>query len=705
MTTDIAVRGRGALLLASLAGCKLVLGTIFASHFLYALFVPFLNLAVSGLKADPWQAAIDHGVPNAFPYGPIMFYLMLLPRMLVSWAVPADPMAATWVHLFAARIPLLAADVAILVLLVRGLKTDMARATLLWWASPIVLYVTYVHGQLDVIPTAILMASLGLLFNGHYAWSAAALGLGLSTKTHLLVAVPFMAMFAARKEVSWLGALSFSGLTLGVYGASLLPWVLSSGFRTMVFGTEEQQRLFRVTLDYLPTLQVYVAPLAIGMLFLQFASYKKVNRDTLLMFLGLAYTVLITLIPPAHGYYIWPLPFIVYFFSRQTVYPRVPLWAFNVSSLTYLMLGLDSTLFESLEMIVPGMARVGAPIRVAMDYGLDPSLVNSILYTGVQVSVLTIAFMMYRYGVQANIIYRPRTRPILVGIGGDSGSGKHTAWDILAGLLGPANVLGVEGDDVHRWERGHEMWKVVSHLNPSGNDLYLLFEHTEALGQGQTITRVRYDHATGKFTRPMRVSASRFVFVVGLHPFYMKRMRDMMDIKIYMDPEEELRQEWKLERDVRERGYTPAKVLEQMQRRQSDAELYIRPQQRFADMVVRYYRLPSEAEVPARDGRRLGIRIRADNSLPFGTLAGELQRVTGLRVSLVHEEDLMHQALAVEGDVPAETIREVATRILPQLSELVGAQPVWQGGHNGVLQLCFLVVLSDLLRDVRDRVS
>lgn len=705
MTTDIAVRGRGGLLLGGLAGCKLVLGTIFASHFLYGLFVPFLNLAVSGPKLDPWQAAIDHGIPNAFPYGPVMFYLLLLPRMLVAWATPSDPMAATWVHLFAARIPLLAADAAILFLLVRGLKTDMARAMLLWWASPIVLYVTYVHGQLDVIPTAMLIASLALLIAGRNTWSAVLLGLGFSTKTHLLVALPFMAIFAARRETAWLRALSFSGIALGVYGVSLFPWVLSSGFRMMVFGTEEQRRLFRVTLDYLPNLQVYLAPLAIGMLFLQFASYKKVNRDTLLMFLGLAYTVLITLIPPAHGYYIWPLPFVVYFFSQQTVYPRVSLWAFNISGLAYLTLGLDSTLFESLRMILPGMGRLGGPLLLAAEYGLDARLINSILYTGVQVSVLTIAFMMYRYGVQANIIYRPRTRPILIGIGGDSGSGKHTAGDILAGLLGPPNVLSVDGDDVHRWERGHEMWRVVSHLDPSANDLYLLFGQAEALGQGQTITRVRYDHATGKFTQPMRVSPGRFVFIVGLHPFYMKRMRDMMDIKIYMDPEEELRQGWKLERDVRERGYSPTKVLEQIQTRQSDAEVYIRPQKQFADMVVRYYRLPSEAGAPARDGRRLGIRIRVDNSLPFGTLAGELQRVTGLQVSLVHEEDLVHQALAVEGDVPAETIREVATRILPQLSDLVGARPVWLGGHNGVLQLCFLVVLSDLLRDVRDRVS
>lgn len=689
---------RDRLLVGGVGVVKVLLGAAVASHFLYGLFVPFLNLAVGGFAADPWQAAIDHGVPNAFPYGPVMFYIMLVPRLLVAWAVASDPALVTWLHLLAARLPLLAADLAILSLLIHGLKTEAARTLLLWWMSPIVLYVTYVHGQLDVIPTALLLASLALLFRGRYLWAAVVLGLGLSTKSHLLVALPFLAIFAVRKEMSWLRGVQFAAVALGAYGTSLFPWVLSPGFRAMVFGTEEQQRMFRVTLDYLPALHVYLAPLAIGVLFLQFASYKKVNRDMLLMFLGLAYTVLVTLIPPAHGYYIWPLPFVVYFFSQQTLYPRLVLWAFNVSCLAYLMLGRDSTLFESLRMVAPAAAGL-QPLTLAERYGIDARLVNSLLYTAVQASVLTIAFMMYRYGVQVNIIYRPRTRPILVGVAGDSGSGKHTARDILAAVLGPDNVLTVDGDDVHRWERGHEMWKVVSHLDPSANDLYLLFEHAEALGRGRTITRVRYDHATGKFTQPARVSPGRFVFVIGLHPFYMKRMREMLDIRIYMDPEEELRQEWKLHRDVRDRGYGAGQVLEQIRTREADAAGFVRPQQQFADMVVQYYRRTAAAPLPATEPPLLGIRVRVDNSLPFTRLADELGRLGGTRVSVVNEEDLVHQTLVVEGDVSAADVRAVAERVLPQLNELVVPRPEWHGGHNGVLQLCFLMLLSDVLGD------
>ena len=152
--------------------CKLFFGSILASHFLYALFIPFLNIYAASPFSNPWQSAIDNGIPNAFPYGPVMFYLMIIPRVLFSWMTSSDIFTVTWANLFLARMPLLVADVAIFWMLVRFLNTNERRARLLWLASPIVFYVTYVHGQLDIIPTAILMASLVFLVRGRYVWSA-----------------------------------------------------------------------------------------------------------------------------------------------------------------------------------------------------------------------------------------------------------------------------------------------------------------------------------------------------------------------------------------------------------------------------------------------------------------------------------------------------------------------------------------------------
>lgn len=682
------------LMVASFAG-KAVLGALLASHFLHALFVPFLNLAIGHAGTNPWQEAIDQGIPNAFPYGPVMFYIMAFPRWLFGWAMTGDSRAVTWIHLLVARLPLLLADISLLWLLVQGLKSDVLRTGVLWWTSPVVIYVTYIHGQLDLIPTALLIGSLALMFHGRLGWSAIVLGLGLATKNHLFVALPFMCTFVLRKESSWRRGAQYLVLVLSTYVASLFPWVLNPGFRQMVFHSEEQRRLFPVLLDYLPTLKVYLAPFAIGLLFLQFASYRKVTQDTLLMYLGLAYTVLITLVPAAHGYFIWPLPFVIYFFSQQTRSSRVPLWAFNISCLAYLILGLDSTFFESLRFVAPRLAALGAPVLGVVALGLQPTVINSLLYTALLVSVLAIAGMMYRHGVQSNILYRPLTRPILFGIGGDSGAGKHTAQNILCDVLGSRNVLSVNGDDVHRWARGHEMWQAMSHLNPAANDLYVLLQHARALGQGQTVTKARYDHRAGNFTKPTRVSPSRFVFIVGLHSFYLKRMREIIDVKIYLDPDEDLRIGWKTARDVRERGYSEGQVLDQIRKREPDAVQFVRPQREVADIVIRYFRVPPKNG--AETGDSIGISVRVDNGLPMSSVVDELSSPE-TKVSLQHCDDLMHQILTVEGHLREEQIAAAAWKVIPQLNELIASKPKWHSGPNGVLQLCSMIVLSDALR-------
>jgi uridine kinase len=497
-----------------------------------------------------------------------MYYAMIWPRLLLAPVLPAAAGAVTPLHLLAARLPLLVADAAILWLLVRPLGVPLARTLVLWWASPLVLYVTYVHGQLDLIPTAILLASLVLLDRDRANVSALVLGLGLATKTHLLVALPFMALYAARRARRPAAGVLFAAIAVIVYVAAALPWALDPAFRAMVFGSEEQRRLFVVGVDYKDGLRLLLAPLAVWLLLLRFVAQERPTRDTLFMFLGLAYTVMIALLPAAHGYYLWPLPFVVYFFAARVRDSLAPVWALNLIGVAYLALGRESTLAESVAVVVPVAAAWPAPLAsVAVATGMDVAVLDSLLFTLLQGAVLVVALMMYRHGVAARIIERERRRPTLVGLGGDSGAGKHVARDVIADVIGGDRILTVDGDDVHRWGRGDPMWKVVSHLSPAGNDLYLQLRHAEALSDGRVVSKVSYDHATGRFTDPREVSPRDFVLFVGLHPFYLRRMRELLDVKIFMDTDERLRQAWKVARDVRARGYTEGAVREQIARR------------------------------------------------------------------------------------------------------------------------------------------
>lgn len=679
---------------AAVAAVKLFLGATCASAFLASLFVPFLNFAVLFPGDNPWQRALEAGLPKAFPYGPVMYVALVLPRWLLAWALPGGAFNVTWLHLLAARLPLLLADAAVWALLVRAFGAPARRTAWLWWASPVVLYVSYVHGQLDLIPTAFLMLSLALLDRGRWAWAAVCLGLGIAAKSHLVIALPFMAVFAGGDGRRWRVTAAFAAMTATAWLAAMAPCLGNPAFRAMVLGTDEQLRMFQAGLEFQPGLRVFLAPLAVWLLFLRFVVQRRVSRDALFMFLGLAYLAMIGLLPPAHGYYIWPLPFIIYFFAARPGESAAPLWAFNGSCLAYLLLGLDSTLFDSLRFVLPAAAGWPAPVAwAAQALGAPAQTLDSLLFTLLEGSLLVLAVRMYRFGVSNRIIHSGRLRPVLIGIGGDSGSGKHTARDLFADLLGPEHALSVDGDDAHRWERGHPMYEVLSHLSPAANDLHLQLRHAQALGEGRIVTTASYNHATGRFSDVREVSPKRFVFFVGLHPFYLRGMRTLLDLRVFMDPEEELRQGWKLRRDVRHRGYAPEAVREQLERREPDAERFIRPQHEFADLVVRYSRLPA---VP--DDTRLGVALRFPNDASRVGLLAEWLAAHGAPSARIHHEyGLVHQALEFAGELTPEAVEAAARALFGEVLRAVGSAPAWRANHNGMVQLAFLCLLADLL--------
>ena len=81
-----------------------------------------------------------------------------------------------------------------------------------------------------------------------------------------------------------------------------------------------------------------------------------------------------------------------------------------------------------------------------------------------------------------------------------------------------------------------------------------------------------------------------YVVVEGLLGYSTRAMRDNYDVKIYLDPEEELRVSWKVIRDTIKRGYTEEQVFASLEKRKGDSPAFIQPQRTFADMVIQFYR-------------------------------------------------------------------------------------------------------------------
>jgi phosphoribulokinase len=176
--------------------------------------------------------------------------------------------------------------------------------------------------------------------------------------------------------------------------------------------------------------------------------------------------------------------------------------------------------------------------------------------------------------------------PLLVGIAGDSASGKTTFAERLERMLGRRRVTQIRGDDYHRYDRRTRDSLGLTPLHPAANDLDRLANDLDRLSRGRTIRAPVYDHATGCFRDPRPVDSGEVVIVEGLLALATPALRERFDVSVYLEPEEELRHRWKIHRDCEERGYDIRAVVDDLRCRETDADRFVRPQRRFADIVI-----------------------------------------------------------------------------------------------------------------------
>jgi phosphoribulokinase len=179
-------------------------------------------------------------------------------------------------------------------------------------------------------------------------------------------------------------------------------------------------------------------------------------------------------------------------------------------------------------------------------------------------------------------------RPILLGIVGDSAAGKTTLTRGLVRILGEEQVTHVSADHYHRYDRKQRAELGLTPLHPDCNYVDVLEQHLGHLREGEPILKPVYRHQDGTFAAAEYVSPAQFTIVEGLLGFLTPAMRDAYDVRVYLDPPEDLRRKWKVQRDCSRRGYTTDQVLEELDRREADAEAHIRPQRRHADIVISF---------------------------------------------------------------------------------------------------------------------
>jgi len=161
-------------------------------------------------------------------------------------------------------------------------------------------------------------------------------------------------------------------------------------------------------------------------------------------------------------------------------------------------------------------------------------------------------------------------------------------------------------------------------------------------------------------------------------------MRPFYDVKVFLDPPEDLRRLWKIKRDTAKRGYTAEQVLAEMEKRESDSQNFIRPQREFADIVVRFH--PDGGVGSDQAGAHLNVHLVLRPTIPHPDLTylanNKSGQAAGIRLELGRDCGRPVEFLEVDGNVSREHAAELEEAIWKHLPDLRPLQADQFGDYN-----------------------
>jgi uridine kinase len=179
---------------------------------------------------------------------------------------------------------------------------------------------------------------------------------------------------------------------------------------------------------------------------------------------------------------------------------------------------------------------------------------------------------------------------LIIGICGGTGSGKTTITSRIIEAISEANVIVLEQDNYYKDfpSLSFEERTKQNFDHPDSMDTPLLAEHVRRLREGQSIERPTYDFA--KFQRAgstVRIAPRPAIIIEGILIFENRKLRDLMDVKIFVDTDADLRFIRRLVRDIRERGRTMEMVVEQYMNTVRPMHMeFVEPSKRYADVII-----------------------------------------------------------------------------------------------------------------------
>ncbi len=181
-------------------------------------------------------------------------------------------------------------------------------------------------------------------------------------------------------------------------------------------------------------------------------------------------------------------------------------------------------------------------------------------------------------------------QPLIIGVAGGTGSGKTTVSNSILERVGSDQISYIQHDHYYR-DRSHlppEERGKINFDHPDSLENELLARHLKMLKEGQAVEVPQYDFTTHvRKPQTTRVEPRRVILVEGILILAVKALRDLMDIKLFVDTDADIRLIRRIRRDMTERGRTLESVIRQYTESVRPMHLeFVEPSKRYADIII-----------------------------------------------------------------------------------------------------------------------
>ena len=531
---------------------KYVFLLLFSKYVLLLFFTPELEAErfydfydiCSGLCLNPYINIQNLSEGSlSFPYGFVM-YLFLLPFFHIS-------------KLFSISFTIISYILAELILL-KFLKSffEIKYEKLIFpiVLNPIIVYSVAIKGYLDFIPLLFFVGCLFYLKNKKFTYAMSLFALGVGTKVVFIILFPLLLIYSFMNLSNKKEFVKMLLSSLLLISLVYLPMITNPSYsKSVLKGITEGANVLQFGgIFNLNTLIISEIIILITYYFF-WKNVRKMDYFGLVVCLGVCTLPLFILNFSNIGWFMWSLPAITYIFISLENFRQYLLYFYFL-------------------------------LIVLLDSNILISAINEYLILFQFFLSLLVIKYFYQFLIK-NKYFRTKNKPILIAIAGDSGVGKSTITNILTNYFGNRRTSTIEIDNYHKYERDNEIWTSKTHLDPIVNNLSLYKKQLIEIISGNIETIREYNHLTGTFDDLKNIKINDFLIIEGLHSLIMEDLNKFYNLKIFVDFNKDLKNNFKLERDL-QRNKTKVEIYNQIQAREIDYYKFIIQQKENSDLSI-----------------------------------------------------------------------------------------------------------------------